>query len=1044
MSLADLSIKRPIFISSIVIVLLAMGYMAFRRLPVDLFPNVTFPVVTVTTVYRGAGPSEIETLISKVLEEEMSSIPGIKGLRSKSSDSISQVVAEFTLETDLAYAEQQVRDRVSLAKRKLPKDIDEPIIKRIDPSDQPIVIMAVQAELPPAELFDFVNLKVKPIMEQISQVGMVQIEGGRKREMHVELDLKKLKKMELSASTVSARISAAGQNIPAGKVSRADSEVVFRTLGEFQNLKDIGSVIVSFFGNDVPITVGQIADIKESLEDENSRSFYNGQASVFVKVFRQSGANTLKVAEAVRKKALELDQNLEAYGAKGHIKIVRDGSHLIQANVDDVNEAIIIGIVLTIFVVFFFLGSWRSTVITGLALPSSLLGAFFLMWVCGFSINIMTLLALSLAVGLLIDDAIVVRENIFRHVEMGKPAAVAASVGTKEVQLAVLATTLAVIAVFGPIGFLKGVVGQFFKEFGLTVCFAMAISLFDALTIAPMLSAYFAGPPHGAKKEATNTFARMIDKSLKAFDRMQSNLEDLYEASLKWTLKNPGIVLGSATAIFVASLYVTKFIPKTFLPAQDTGEFVVSLELPPGTSLDRMTAVASEVDQILGKYKEVKDRVLSVGGDRGAQNAEFYVNMIPRKQRSMNTTQFKESLRKELEKVAYAKPLVRDIDIIGAGLRPFNLYIVGPDLKEIQVVSDAVYAKMKDHPALVGVDTSFRPGKPEYQVQPDKIAAENLGVSTAAMGMELRNLIEGATPAVFRQNGEEYKIRVRLKEEDRDLKNNFKNIYIPNVNFSLVKLSNLAAPVELSGPASIDRQDRGRSIQVMADVAAKGPGMGAAIAEVDQFFKDNNVLKPGMKYVFKGQAENFKELGPNMLLAAILGILFIYLVLSSLYESFITPLSIMLVLPLAACGAFFGLVIARESLNLFSMIGCVMLLGVATKNSILLVDATKQLMDEGVEESEAVIKAGRLRLRPILMTSFALIAGMLPIAIGLNEASKQRTSMGWAVIGGLISSTFLTLLVVPAAYSYIERFRVWTDKMFKKSLMTPDVVEAKS
>lgn len=1039
MSLADLSIKRPTFISSLIIVLLAMGWMAFRRLPVDLFPNVTFPVVTVSTVYRGAGPSEIETLVSKVLEEEMSSIPGIKGLRSKSSDSLSQVVAEFSLETDLAYAEQQVRDRVSLAKRKLPKEIDEPIIKRIDPSDQPVLILSVQAELSPAELYDFVNLKVKPVMEQVPQVGMVQIEGGRKREIHVDLDLKKLKRMEMSASVVSGRISAAGQNIPAGKVSRSDSEVVFRTLGEFQSLRDVGSVIVSFFGNDVPITVGQIGDIKEALEDESSRSYHNGAASIFVKVFRQSGANTLKVAESVRNKAAELNKNFESFGAKGSINVVRDGSHLIQANVDDVNEAIIIGIILTIFVVFFFLGSWRSTVITGLALPTSLLGAFFLMWIAGFSINIMTLLALSLAVGLLIDDAIVVRENIFRHVEGGMGAFQAASVGTKEVQLAVLATTLAVIAVFAPIGFLQGVVGQFFKEFGLTVCFAMLISMFDALTIAPMLSAYFAGPPHGEHKEATNFFARFIDRTLKWFDRFQSRLEDLYEVSLKWSLKKPGIVLGAATIIFVFSLFITRYIPKTFLPAQDTGEFVLSLELPPGTSLDRMSEVALEADKILGSYPEVKDRVLSIGGDKGAQNAEFYVNMVPRRQRSMNTTQFKDTLRAKLEPLAYAKPLVRDIDIIGAGMRPFNLYIVGPDLAEIQKVSEQVYERMKDHPALVGVDTSYRPGKPEFQVQPNKVAAENLGVSTSVMGLELRNLIEGATPAVFRQNGEEYKIRVRLREDDRDLQKNFNSIFVPNVNMSLVRLKDLAMPVEISGPATIDRQDRGRSIQVMADVAAKGPGMGAAIKDVEVFLKENNILKPGMRYVFKGQAENFKELGPNMALAAILGILFIFLVLASLYESFITPLSIMLVLPLAACGAFFGLWIAQESLNLFSMIGCVMLLGVATKNSILLVDATQQIMrDEGLDEAAALIKAGRLRLRPILMTSFALIAGMLPIAIGLNEASKQRTSMGWAVIGGLISSTVLTLLVVPAAYSYIERFRVYIGNLFKRTLMTSE------
>lgn len=1037
MSLADLSIKRPIFITALVIVMLAMGYMALQKLPVDLFPNVNFPIVTVTTVYKGAGPSEMETLVSKVLEEELSSVPGMKSLRSRSSDSLSLVVAEFTLETDISYAEQQIRDRVSVSKRKLPKDIDEPVIRRVDPADQPIIILGVRANLPPAELYDFVNLKVKPQLEQISQVGLVNIEGGRKREIHVDLDLKKLKQLELSATAVQGRISAAGRNIPAGKISRNESEVVFRTLGEFQTIKDIGSVVVSFFGNDVPITVGQMANISESLEEETSRSFYNGSPTIFLKVFKQSGANTLSVAEAIRKKTALLNKNFESYGAKGEISVIRDGSNLIQANVDDVYESIFIGIALTILVVFFFLGSGRSTIITGLALPNSLLGAFFLMWMAGFSINVMTLLALSLAVGLLIDDAIVVRENIFRHVEEGMNSIKAASFGTAEVQLAVVATTLSVIAVFAPIGFLKGVVGQFFKEFGLTVCFAMAISLFDALTIAPMLSAYFVAPSHDKKNKKKGIYETYVGGALRAFDRFQTRLENFYVRTLGWTLKNPIKIILGATALFILSLAITKFIPKTFLPAQDTGEFVVSLELQPGTNLDRMSQVALQADKILAGHKEIATRVLTVGGQRGSQEAEFYVKMVRAKERTMNTSEFKNTLRDEFKPMAFANPLVRDIDPIGAGLRPFNLYIVGPELEELQKVASELAVKIKNHPALLGVDTTYRPGKPEFQVLPEKEMGERLGVSTSSIGLELRTLIEGMTPAVFRQAGEEYNIRVRLREEDRDLKKNFNSIYIPNVNFSLVKLKDLAKSSEVTGPATIERQDRGRSVQVMADIAPGGPGMGAAINDVHAYFREHP-LKPGMRYLFKGQAENFQELGPNMLLAAGLGILFIFLVLASLYESFITPLAIMLVLPLAVCGAFFGLLIAGESLNLFSMIGCIMLLGVATKNSILLVDATKQLIEvEKLSEQEALLKAGRLRLRPILMTSFALIAGMLPIAIGLNEASKQRTAMGWAVIGGLISSTLLTLLVVPASYSYIERGRIGIRNFFRKALSMP-------
>lgn len=1022
MSPADISIKRPVFVTALAIILLALGWMSLRSMSVDLFPNITFPIVSVSTLYPGAGPAEVETLVSRVLEEEMSTVTGIKTLRSTNSEGLSMVIAEFTLETDIKYAEQQIRDRVSSAKRKLPKDIEEPVIRRIDPADQPIVILALTAKLPEAELFDLADKTVKPKIEQVNQVGLVEIIGGREREIHVELDRKKLKSYEVSASSVVNRISAAGQNIPAGKVDEAKTETVFRTLGEFKNVKDISSVIVSFLGNDVPVTVADVGQVVDTVQDEKSRAYTNGERSVFMMVFRQSGANTIAVADAVKARVEKLNSELNG----GKVTVVRDGSKMIRANVADVYEAIIIGIILTIIVVYFFLGSGRSTFITGLALPTSLIGAFFLMSMAGFTINVMSLLALSLAVGLLIDDAIVVRENIFRHTELGKEPIRAASEGTKEVLLAVIATTLAVVAVFAPIGFLKGVVGQFFKEFGLTVCFAMAISLFDAVTMAPMLSAYFAGTTHGPK-DSKGFWGKTMGRLVGGFDRFQTWLENRYEEILGWTLKNPLLVIGTSIVIFVGSLWIVKFIPKTFLPAQDMGEFSVSLDMPPGTSINAMSEVAIEVDKIMRANPEVADAVMIIGGRTGEANkAQFFVTMVPSGQRKINTSDFKDKVREQLKPFSQARPIVKDIDMVMGGQRPFNLNIIGTDLAQIEEISNQVYEKLKNHPALKDVDISYRPGKPEFQVVPDKIKAERLGVATTTMGQELRTQIEGTVAAVFREKGEEYDIRVRLDDNQRNLKQAFGETYVPNVNQSLVRLSSVAQPVETTGPANITRQDRGRYIQIAADVAPKGPGMGAVMTDIQQMFANDIKLPPGMRYAFVGQAENFQELVSSMIAAALLGILFIYLVLASLYESFVTPFTIMLVLPLAACGAFFGLLVAGESLNIFSMIGCIMLLGVATKNSILLVDYTNQKLKEGMDYSKAVIAAGKVRLRPILMTTFALIAGMLPIAIGLNEASKQRTGMGVAVIGGLISSTLLTLLVVPAAFSYMERYRVWS------------------
>lgn len=1032
MSLADLSIKRPVFITAIVTILIVVGLMAMKKMPVDLFPNVTFPIVMVNTIYAGAGPEEVEVLVSKVLEEEMSTISGIKSLRSINNEGVSTVVAEFTLDIDIKYAEQQIRDKVSSAKRKLPTDIEEPVVRRMDPADQPILIISLAADLPEADLYDVAEYQVKPRLEQVNQVGLVEIIGGRKREIHVELDRNKLKNYELSASTISNRIGAAGQNIPAGKFEGGSSETVMRTLGQFKAIKDIESVVVSFLGNDVPVSVKDVGFVKETVEDQKSKAFLNGEKSVFLMLYRQSGANTVAVADAVKKSIDKISASINTGDTKVKLQVVRDGANPIRANLYDVQESIFIGIILTILVVYFFLGSGRSTFITGLALPNSLIGAFFLMSLAGFSINVMSLLALSLAVGLLIDDAIVVRENIFRHGEMGKDPIRAASDGTKEVLMAVIATTLAVISVFAPMGFLSGVVGQFFKEFALTICFAMIISLFDAVTMAPMLSAYFGGGGHHGIV-TTGIWGGTMGRLLKAFDRFQTGLEDLYERILKVAIKWPFMIIGGALVIFVISIFSLKYVSKTFLPAQDTGEFQISIETPPGTSLDGMAEEAKKVDEVLRANKEVLTSVMFVGGQNGQPNiATFFVNMVPSKERKVNTSEFKDRMREQLKQFPDLRPLVKDVDNSGGGMRPFTINIVGSDLKKLEEVSNQLLAKLKVHPALVDVDTGYRPGKPEFQVVPSKQKAERLGIATTTMGMELRTLLEGSTPAVFRQKGEEYDIRVRLQPDQRDLQTNFGQIYIPNVNQSLVLLKNVADPVKTTGPANITRQDRARYIQIGADINPKGPGMGAAMDDVKKIFETEIKLPPDMKYVFVGQAESFQELMASVVTAVLLGVLLIYLVLASLYESFVTPITILLVLPLAACGAFFALLISHESLNIFSMIGCIMLLGVATKNSILLVDYTNQLLDEGKSMAEAVVQAGRVRLRPILMTTLALIAGMLPIAIGLNEASKQRTAMGIAVIGGLISSTLLTLVVVPAAFSYFERFRRWSLKRAHK------------
>lgn len=1107
MSLSELSIKRPIFITCVFLLTLVLGYMGLQKLPVDLFPDVTFPVVMTRTSYPGAGPKEIETLISKPIEDEVSSISGIKSLRSVNREGVSAVIAEFTLDTDIKYAEQQVRDRVAAARVKLPDDAEESVIRRMDPSDQPIVEISLSADLPPAEIYDLAHETIVPKIEQVPQVGVVEIYGGRKREIQVELDRRKLYDRNLSASLVRDRILASGKNVPAGKVDSSEKTKLYRTVAEFANVDEIKKVSLNFLNNEVAVPLSDVGIVKDTLEDEKTRSYVNGKPGLLLEVYKQSGANTVAVVDNLKKRIEDLNV---LFKGKAELKMVQDMSVFIRLNVEDVKEAIFIGIFLTIVVVFFFLGSFRSTMITTLALPNSLLGAFILMSIAGFSINVMSLLALSLAVGLLIDDAIVVRENIFRHFEMGKPAAQAAKEGTSEVTLAVIATTFTVIAVFGPIGFLKGVVGQFFKQFGLTVCFAMLISLMDALTMAPMLSTYFAESQGSVldafskfmkaklfwwdprkltlKKAATyvgvvyflayvfgmfsgkpvvgllapliiyvtviavtafgfllslflvllnkllGPFYSFINWTLKAFDRGQTNLENSYARTLdKYVTKYPFLIIGAALLIFKISLIAASHVPKTFLPAQDAGEFSVGLELPPDASLEATAKLSLEVDELMRKNPEIETAVLIAGDKDGASNkSSFYIRLVPRKFRNVNTSQMKDRLREQLKPYAYASPLVKDADKIGSGMRQFNLSIAGQDLVQLEQVATKVFSKLKDHPGLKDPEISHKPGKPETQIQVQMDKAQGLGVLSSAVGGELRALVEGVTPAVFRVEGREYNIRIRAVEEDRDLSKIFSDIRIPNLNGQLIPLPRIASMVKTESPTTINREDRIRYINIGADIAPNGPGMGGVIDDINKMLTVEDPLPQGVTYSFKGQANDFKELMVNMMIASGLGVLFIYLVLASLYESFITPLTIMLVLPLAICGAFFALFVTGKSLDLFSMIGCVMLMGLATKNSILLVDSAKQFLEQGKSMKEAIVEAGRVRLRPILMTSIALIMGMLPIAIGLNEASKQRVSMGIAIIGGLISSTLLSLYVVPASFSYMERFSLWVNSLFKK------------
>jgi HAE1 family hydrophobic/amphiphilic exporter-1 len=1035
MTLAELSIKRPIFITCIVLAMLVIGVYCYKSLSVDKFPDSSFPTVTISTLYSGAGPSEIETLVTKPLEDELSTLAGLKRLTSTSLEGMSQITAEFKMSVDTRFIEQKVRDKVSKVKPQLPSEVEDPTITKMDPADMPIMKLVLTGDLDDGRLYDVAEQVVTPALERVDNVGSVEISGGRKREIQVTLDRRILHARELSVNMIAERLSASGENIPGGTVNQGDQETTFRSLGEFQTVAEISKTMISLYNNEVSTRISDIGRVSDTLQDETSRVFVNGKKALLIEVYRQSGTNTVKVADGIKGQIANLKTILANQAGRPQIRVLEDASEEVRDNIKDVQETIVIGIVLTIIVVFFFLANGRSTIITGLALPNSLIGSFILMSVAGFSLNVISLMALSLAVGLLIDDAIVVRENIFRKIELGMDAREASIKGTKEVQLAVIATTLVVISTFAPVGMMSGMMGMFMRQFGLTVCFAMLISLFDSLTIAPMLSTYLAirrSPTQGGKGKKT-LWSRTVGWVLALFERLYRWLETGYVGLVSRVVRRPILTLVVSVAIFFAALSALLRVPFNLMPTSDNAQFTVSLEMTPGTNLDAMNRIAKQADDTIRRNPEVQLTELKVGGSHGeAYQASIYVKLLLEKGRKTTTEAMKAKVREQLKGLAAANPQVNNYDPTGgAHTKAFTLHLVSTSQKDLNDYAPKLVARLKQDQRLRDVDSSYRPGKPEIQIRTDLERAKIYGINTKTLGNEIRAQVEGTKAAKFRENGYEYDVRVRLLPEQRDLSKNYDSIYIPNVNQRLVKLTDVANIHKEIGSATIDRQDRGRYIEISA-ATLPGAGLGDVIRDVNAILKQEIPLPKGISAVYAGESENFQDMLGSMLMAVGMGILFIYLVLASLYESFIMPFTIMLALPLAICGAFVALLITGQSMSIFTFLGLIMLMGVACKNSILLVDYIKRLLQEGENLAEAIVTACKIRLRPILMTSLALIAGMTPVAIGLSATASQRTSMGVAIIGGLVSSTLLTLVVVPAAFIYTHRFEVWLLKLAGK------------
>jgi hydrophobic/amphiphilic exporter-1 (mainly G- bacteria), HAE1 family len=1033
MNTAKLAIKRPIFITCIVALIIIIGGISYRNIGVELMPDITFPIIAVTTTYAGAAPEEMEKLVSKPLEDELGAISGIKHISSQNDEGVSTIIIEFNMDIDIDKVAQDVRDKVNLAMDNLPDDLTtNPVVHKFDPDSFPVLRLILLSDLPSAELYDLANERVKPQIVRVNDVGNVQIIGGNRREIQVELDQNKLNEFRIPMTRVVSQMKNSGSNVPIGKKEHGAQETVFRAMGEFSSLDQIRNALLSFSG-DVghSISVKTLGTVSDGTEDVlNIGRIYSGekklnakgevigetkktvQSCVFLSVIKQSGSNTVKVCDDVKKQLDSINGSLKTMKGNSRIIVALDQSKWIRTNVSETVNTIIIGIILAILVVFLFLGNVRSTIITAIAIPNSLLGAVIVMKAMSFTFNVMTLMALSLVVGLLVDDAIVVRENIFRKLEKGMNPHKAAEIGTTEVMLAVIATTLTIIAVFFPIGMLEGVMGKFFKPFGFTIVFAMAVSLFDALTVAPFLSAYFAGD---GRKE--NNIV------IRSFERFQDKAEQVYIRVMHFCLKRPLVVILSMLLIFASSIMLLGFVKKTFIPTGDRGEFSINITMPSGSSLQGTSDAMKQIEDRLQKLEDLDYYTVTIGGTNG-EPEKASIDCFLNAKRKRDTDANKNIVRSFLSDFAYAKPSVSDPG--GSGDSPFILIVSGYDLPSAESAAEKILEQVRTVPGLVDIDSSIKKGKPELRVNFDTKKMQDMGVSDTVAGMELRYNIAGSVVGKLRQNGLEYDIRARLKPEQRDLRNTFSQTRVPNTSGLMVPLSSVSSGESTTGSAQINRRDKAYIVKITANLAADG-AIGNAMQRVSALIKQNVPLPLGVTYSFSGQSENFAETASSIIFALVLAIIFIYLVLSSLYESFVTPFTILLAIPPALTGALFALFITNQMLNMFSMIGMVLLLGLVTKNSILLVDHAMHGVRNGLDRKEAVLQAGIRRLRPILMTTFAMLAGMLPLALGIGEAAKMRQSMGIAIIGGLIVSTVITLVVVPAVFEYIDRFRHATE-----------------
>jgi HAE1 family hydrophobic/amphiphilic exporter-1 len=1027
MRLSDTAIRNPVFAWMLMFGLMIFGGICFSRMGVSQLPDADFPVVSVSMNLEGAAPEVMETTVVDPIEDALTSIQGVRSITSSAKQGSATVTVEFDLGKDIDVSVQEIQTKVAQAQRFLPKEVDPPTISKTNPDDQPIMWLAVTSKKGSTrELMIFVRDFLKDKFTTVAGVGDIFLGGYVEPNLRVWVKPSEARKFNISVSDIIDAIKSEHSELPGGQIETETKTFNVRTMGEAKTSEEFGEIAINKRAGAYTqdpfniIRLRQVADVEEGLADIQKIARFNGELSVGVGIRKQKGSNAVEVAKAVKKKVAELKGTLpEGYD----INVNFDTTRFIADSIHELNFTLILSALLTAFACWVFLGSWTATLNVVLSIPTSILGAFIPMYFMGFTLNTFTLLGLSLAIGIVVDDAIMVLENIFRHNEKGLTRVQAAIVGAREITFAAMAATIAVVAIFLPVAFMKGVIGKFFFQFGVTITVAVLFSLIEALTITPMRCA---------------TFVEMGERKTRlgrAFENAMEQARIYYEKSLSWCLIHRWKTLGAAFAIMLASFISVKFLAKEFSPAQDQGIFLVRFQTPVGSSLQYTDSKVKKAEDFFRSREEVKQFYVSVGGfgsgSSDGNSAMMFITMKDPKDRPkdpgtgryLTQQDFMGVVRKGLLEIGDVKPIIQDLSLRGFTASrgfPVEFNVLGPNWDELAKYSNQIMKEMEKSGLMVDVDTNYLLGMPEVQITPDRKQAAFHGISIQTIGTTVNALIGGVKVGQYPKDGKRYDVRVQIRKE-YDKVDEIKNLLVGNPRGNLIPLSSVVTQEVKQSLQQISRIDRQRAISVYSNVA-KNSNQESAVAKAQEIAK--NILPEGYSVMFSGSAQTFKESFQGLIFALILGLLVAYMVLASQFNSFIDPISVLLALPFSISGAFLALAIFGQSLNIYSMIGLILLMGIVKKNSILLVEFTNHVRNEGeADVYKALIKACPIRLRPILMTSFATIVGAIPPALAIGPGAETRGPMAIAIIGGVMMSTLLTLYVVPCAYSLMDRLQ---------------------